>query len=129
MKKIIFFEILKNLHSKPKLFKKLKTLVVFGVIGILLAGTVTFYFGVVGARYVASIGKEMNIKEQVEILNSKVEQIPTLVKTDCLTTAQGLLSVEGLLNKPLLETLQNLRQACWAPGNTDPATSKESDLI
>jgi len=129
MKKHILSEIVNGLQSKPYLFKKLKILAVVGVTGILILGTLTIYLGFVGARYIASVGKEVNISEPAEALKTQIKSLPAVAKTDCLAAAQGLLSVDGLLNKPIAVNIQNLKQACFEQSVPPPAKSEESEFM
>lgn len=129
MKRFLLAEFLRYLQTTPNLKKKLKIFVGVGVLLLLLFGGLALYVGVVGVKYVANLGSNVDVAQHAEVLKSKVEAIPTIVKVDCLETAQGLWNVEKLLSVPLKENFETLKQACFEEPIQEPEkTGKESEL-
>ncbi len=112
MKKILIDEIFRTLKTKSQLHKKLKFFLVIALVALVFIGSFTLYLGVVGVRYLASVGQEINIAEQTHILKDKVQSLPKSIQPTCLTAAQSMLSLEKLTQKPLIENVQELKTAC-----------------
>ena len=129
MKKIFISEIINKIKAKPHIYKKLKIFAVIGIVGILSLGTITVYLGVLGARYVASLSTDIYTTENAEKLKSKIRDIPTLTKSNCIETAQNFLNLDTLFNKPMIENFQLLKKSCFEPTVTEPTKTKEADVI
>ncbi len=129
MKKLFILEIINKLKTKPHIYKKLKIFAVIGIVGILTLGTITIYLGVLGARYVASLSSDIYTTENAEKLKSKIGDLPTLTKSNCIATAQSFLNLETLLNKPMSDNFQLLKKSCFDSTVTEPEKTKEAEVI
>lgn len=128
MKKIIFEELIRNLKKRPHLYKKIKIFAIVGVFVFMALSALTVYFGVVGVRYVASLANEVNVTGQVEVLKEKVNRLPAISKESCLTTVQGLLSLDPLLREPIVENFQKLKTACFDQGESKELTEEKESV-
>lgn len=129
MKGLIVAEFLRKVQTMPKLKKKLKILVGIGVVCLLLTGTLVVYVGVLGVKYVAGLGANVDVARHAEASKSQVENLPAVTTPDCLATAQGLFNLDKLLTTPLQDNFNSLKQACFEPAIQRPDTAKESELI
>ncbi len=120
MKNLKLNDFIRQVQSKPKLKKKLIAIVGVGFVGLLLAATLTIYLGVVGVGYVA---------RNTEALKSKVEGIPAISTAECISTAQGLFSLEKLLSTPVMDNFNILKQACFDGVIHQSDSVKESESI
>ena len=127
MKNLILVEFLRRLQTTPSLKKKLKIFVGVALVGLVLSGGLALYLGVVGVKYVASIGSNVDVARHAQVLKSKVEGIPAIAKVECLETVQGLMNIERLLSVPLMDNFQTLKRACFEESIKEPETGKENE--
>lgn len=133
MKKQIAEELIRNaryrIRSDPKLKKHLKTLVILGVVGIIVSGTLVIWAGVSLIQYAGQQLQEPiramgiptdipgNIPEQLETLGSslskQVQSIPSINTPSCLTEAQKLFTAEPWVSKSMVQIWTDLKTSCW----------------
>jgi len=129
MKSQIMAELLRQIKSKPHLKRKLKIFLGVGVVGLLLVTALTVYLGVVGAKYVASLGSNVDVARHAKTLKSTAESVTPVGVVGCLGAAQSLLNLEKLFLTPVEDSFRMLKRACLDGLIPSPDAGKESELI
>ncbi len=92
--------------------KKFKIFLSIVCLGILLVGGLIIWAGVATVKHVASVGANVNVREQVQNLKTGALTLPAMAKVGCWEKAQSLLAVQVWLEKPVGENIQSLKDAC-----------------
>ncbi|MBM9615682.1 hypothetical protein JWJ90_15545 [Desulfobulbus rhabdoformis] len=103
-----------NFKANDQLKRKLKIFLGIGCLGMLLLGGLILWVGFTAVQQVAQIGRDVNIKEQVENLTGGVRDIPAVVKVGCWEKVQSLMNIQVWLETPLSENITSLKDACFA---------------
>lgn len=115
MKRLIIFEILRKLKSRPAVMRKVKIIAFISLFGFMFIGGIAIWAGVSAFRYIVATanqaGLSPQIVNQVQIMKSELKQIQ-LQPLSCWNKAQSLLAVQPWLEKPVLYNLRNLKVAC-----------------
>lgn len=115
MKKIILFEILRNLKSKPALMRKVKIFAVVGLVGFVIISGLAIWAGVSAVKYVvASTNQAISSPQaQEQLINVKSELSKLQFQPlSCWQKTQSLMAVEPWLARPAFDNLKNLKVAC-----------------
>ncbi len=116
MKKIIFYELMRNLKHKPHLQRKLKIFVAIGIVGFLITGGIVIWAGISAMGYVAAKATQVvqspSAQQHLESLKTEVQALPKIQTLNCWDKAQSLMAVEPWLARPALDNLNDLRVAC-----------------
>lgn len=114
MKKTILLEIVKNLKSKPKLMKKLKVLVVVGIVSFVMIGGLLIWASVSVVKHVIASTQVIlspATQEQLQSVKSELKKIQ-FQPLSCWEKAQSLMAVEPWLARSAIDNLKNLKVAC-----------------
>lgn len=117
MKKYIFFELMRNIKSKPELMRKMKVFAAVGAFGFLLMGSLIIWAGISAVSYFTRVTKEVIQSPQtvlhVENIKSEVKGVSTIIQSvDCWDKAQSLMTLEPWLQKPAMDNLNSLIKTC-----------------
>jgi hypothetical protein len=112
VKNLILFEILRKLDGDYKLKRKLKIFLGLGLACILLFGCLIIWAGITTVRKAADFGTRPEVQEQVRNLKTEVTKLPAMAKVGCWQKVQDLMSVQIWLQKPAVENINSLREAC-----------------
>ena len=117
MKHIIFYEIVNKLKRNPKALRKVKIFAVVGGIGFLLVGSLAVWAGFSALSYVMSSANQIIqsplTQGHVENVKAELQGLPKFQAINCWGKAQTLLGVQPWIERPALENLTNLKQACF----------------
>jgi hypothetical protein len=108
---------------------KLKIIIGVGVLGLVLAVTLTVVVALAGIKYVASLKPDVAIAKQAEALKKQVGELPTSVSPGCLGAASKLLNLELLLGSPLEKQIASIVSACLSTPTQEPSVPKEGETI
>ena len=115
MKRVIIFEILRKIKSRPELMRKVKIFAVIGLVGFVFIGGLAIWAGVSAFRYVVATTNQAvmspQLQNQVQNVKTELKQIQ-LQPLSCWNKAQSLMAVQPWLEKPALDNLRNLKVAC-----------------
>ncbi len=115
MKRLIIFEILRKIKSRPEVLRKVKIIAFISLVGFVLVGALTIWAGVSAFKYVVATTNQAvmspQIKNQVQNMQSELKQIQ-LQPLSCWNKAQSLLALQPWLEKAALDNLRNLKVAC-----------------
>lgn len=115
MKKILLFSIMEALKSRPALLRKVKLMIVVGLVGLVVVTSFTLWAGisVVRSVVVSATQAEFWPQAQHRIERLKIElQHTKLQPINCVEEAQSLLSVRPWLERPVVDNIRNLKIAC-----------------
>lgn len=118
MKKYIFYELMRNLRSKPELLRKMKIFAVVGAFGFLVVGSLVIWAGISAFGFVTNVAKEViqspRTSMHVENIKSEAKEISTaLMGVNCWDKAQSLMTLDPWLQKPALDNLNSLIATCF----------------
>ena len=115
MKRLIIFEILRKLKSKPELMRKVKILAVVGFVGFMFVGGLAIWAGISAFQYAVTTANQAvtspAIQSHLQKAKAELEQIQ-LNPISCWNKAQSLMAVQPWLEQPALNHLRNLKIAC-----------------
>lgn len=115
MKRLIIFEILRKLKSKPELMRKAKILAVVGLVGFVFVGGLAIWAGIAAFQYAVTTANQAvtspSIQSHVQNAKAEFKQIQ-LNPLNCWNKAQSLMAVQPWFEQPALNLLQNLKVAC-----------------
>lgn len=121
MKKIIFFRLIKNLNSQPKLLKKLKVFIVLGLITFTLLGGLAIWASVSALQYLTTKSNEIDItnfsRQQIASIKSEMAEI-NFQPLRCWSQTQSLLAIEPWLKNTLEVNFQSMKSACFEKSAT-----------
>lgn len=116
MKKLILFEFLRKLKSKPAMMRQLKIIVLVGFMGLIFVGGIAIWTGVQAINYVVATTsdaiKSPAIQSQFNVAKREIQQIQ-LQPLSCWNKVQSLLAIQPWLEKPALYNFKNLKVACF----------------
>lgn len=104
---------LNNFKANDQLKRKLKIFLGIGCLGMLLVGGLILWAGVATVQYVAKIGSNVNVQEQVQNLKGGILKTPAIVKVGCWEKVQSLMNIQVWLETPLGENITSLQNACF----------------
>ncbi|MBN8540525.1 MAG: hypothetical protein J0L82_09075 [Deltaproteobacteria bacterium] len=131
--------------ENPQWRRKLKTMAIVGIIGLVLSGGLVIWAGWSAAKYLVkgiepTVATSMKAVESAEtaISHGKVPALGLITSAEkCWTTVQGIVESENLLGGSLAGGLQgaliSMKNACLAamksklPINTEETTEKSSE--
>lgn len=97
MKRLIFYELLRNVQHKPILMRRIKVFVAIGVIGFFIAAGLLVWAGVSAVESIARV---------------QVEALPKIQVATCLDKTQNLILSGAWLERSPIENLNHLKVAC-----------------
>lgn len=116
MKYSAIFLILKSLQENPKLWRKVKTLAVFGLFGVVLIGGMAVWAGLSVIGYLSSSAHQYI---QAPVTQSYVENAKTHLQqvhfktASCWSQSQDLLHLQPWIEHGLSENIRRLKGACF----------------
>jgi len=118
MKPSILPELLDKLRHNHQFKRKFKVILSLSLVGILMVGALVIWAGITTVQYVASVGTNSKLQEQVQNAKNELQKFPAVTKIDCWNQVQNLLKVETWLKNPLADTFNNLKIACLTTTST-----------
>lgn len=115
MRRVVLFEILRKIKSRPALFKKVKIFFFVGIVGFVFVGGIAIWVGISTLKYVAETANQVitSPSTQSQIQNAKNELKKLHFQPmNCWGEAQSLLAVQPWIEKPVFDNLRNLKVAC-----------------
>ena len=98
--------------GKFKSAKRLKTIVVIGLVGIVVTLSLTIWAGLSALGFVWSHLQSANMQAHVANLQFDTRPIASITSARCLQQATNLMSVEAWILNPLADNLNQIKQAC-----------------
>ena len=118
MKLSILSELLDKLRQNNGIKRKFKIILSLGLVGVLMVGALFIWAGISTIRYVADIGTNPKVQEQVLSITDELQKIPAVTKVDCWNKVQSLLNVEAWLKNPIADTFNSIKIACLSNTST-----------
>lgn len=116
MNKEIVFKILKKIESNKNLKRKLKIIVVVGIVGVIIISTLTVWIGFKAVNYVATKTKEAGqapvVQAYVHNINSEFKTLSKNHVVSCWGKAQSLIAIQVWIERSALDNLIDLKNAC-----------------
>ena len=117
MKPDDFKKIIRPQLSKFKYSKRLKTIAIIGLVGLVVTVSLTIWAGLSALGFVWSHLQSANMQAHVASLQFDMKPLASITSQRCLQKATNLMSVEAWLFNPLAENLSQIKQACLSSNN------------
>ena len=104
MKKIIFLELLRYIHDKPKLIKKVKIFVIAGIAFVIIASVALIWVGFSVVNVASSKIQEIDFQKHAGSIETRA--------SGCWTATQRLLSITNWASISPTENFKDLVTAC-----------------
>lgn len=116
MKKEIVFKILNKIESNKDLKRKLKKIVVVGIVGFLIISALTIWIGFKAVNYVATktieAGQAPIVQGYVNNINSELKTLSKNQIVSCWGKAQSLIGIQVWIERLAIDNLMDLKVAC-----------------
>ncbi len=113
MRKLLFIELFRRFITSGNLKRKLGVLLAGGFIAFLLVSALVIWAGIASINYVTNLAQDKRIGETLQGIERNLDQIPAIKPIGCWGQVQNLFVAEVWLEKPISESVNSLRIACF----------------